>query len=122
MLWILTVMFLWQRPIGQVGGSPLREKLKWICEHYGPWKGSQESFGASDVYEEGIRRDRGSTVLSPLTITFDTSGHVKCHPESLHGPNRSKYVVMVEDPGSGCVENYHFLVQTTHFDDEDSLL
>ena len=49
MLWILPVMFLRQRPIGQVGGSPLREILKWICEHSGPWKILQESFGASDV-------------------------------------------------------------------------
>ena len=67
------------------------------------------------------RKGRARFYLPPIN-TFGTSGHVKWYPESLYDPNISKYGATARIQGAGRVEDYHFLVGTTHFDDEDGLL
>ena len=59
----------------------------------------------------------GTRFYHPPTNTFGTSGKVKWHPESLYDSNLTKY----ELHGLGRLEDYQFLVDTTHFDDEDDL-
>ena len=48
--------------------------------------------------------------------------NVDRHPESLFDLNLTKYDVAARIQGVGRVEDYQFLVGTTHFDDEDNLL
>ena len=64
----------------------------------------------------------GARFYHPPANTFDTSGHVKWHPESLYDPNLTKYDVMAGLQGIGRLEDYQFLVGTTHFDDGNNLL
>ena len=64
----------------------------------------------------------GARFYHPPTNKFGTSGHVKWYPESLYDPNLSKYDVTARIQGEGRLEDYQFLVGTTHFDDEDGLL
>ena len=64
----------------------------------------------------------GARFYHPPTNNFGTSGHVDWHPESLYYPNLTKYDVAAKIQGVGQVEDYQFLVGTTHFDDDYNLL
>ena len=64
----------------------------------------------------------GARFFHSPTNTFGISGHVDWHPESLYDPDLTKYDVAARIQGVGRVEDYQFLVGTTHFDDEDNLL
>ena len=64
----------------------------------------------------------GARFYHPPTNTFGTSGHLKWHPESLYDPNLTEYDVTAGLYGIGRLEDYQFLVVTTHYDAEDNLL
>ena len=58
----------------------------------------------------------------PPTISFGTSGHVKWDPGMWYDSILMKYDISAQLMGEGCAEDYHKLVGTTHFDEEDGLL
>ena len=47
---------------------------------------------------------------------------MKWHPESLYDPNLTKYDVTARLQEVGRLEDYQFMVGTTHFDEEGGLL
>ena len=75
-----------------------------------------------DRYMRDFGKLGGAHFYHPPTNTFGTSGHVKCHPESLYGHNLTKYDVTARLQGVVWLEDYQLLVGTTYFDEENGLL
>ena len=55
---------------------------------------------------------------SPIN-SYWTSGHVKWYPGKWYDPKSTRYDISAKLLGEGSVEDYQYLVGTTHFDDND---
>ena len=93
-----------------------------ICTYPSSGKVTQVQVAASNVDEKGFLDYRGARLYHPPTNSCGTSGHVKWYPGMWYDPKLTKYDISAQLMGKGCIEDFQYLMGTTHFDDEDGLL
>ena len=128
--WISTTDYLPLEPTGNEevhGVKPvLNELCPFACRGFAltPVQGKSHKSRSQQVM--WIRKDfktiGGARFYHPSTISFGTSGHVKWYPGMWYDSKFPKYDISAQLMGEGCVEDYQYLVGTTHFDEEDGLL
>ena len=69
-----------------------------------------------------IKKDRGSAILSPPANPHGMSRNERWYPGMWYDPMLAKFDITAPLIGEGCVEDYQYLVGTTHYDDEVGLL
>ena len=65
---------------------------------------------------------KGARFYHPPSVYLGTSGHTKWDPDSLYDPKLTQSTKIASAVRDGTVENFEYLVGTTHYDDEDGLL